>query len=379
MAQLFAPTTDTLPGIVTDQEEIFESEPVSDDSMNELDLMTEAPNEAINVIEVPIRQAFSYFAERENEIAKFYVQSHGEYKIRGEPENETDIEKYHRLCSEVNDLLTKFQTDVTTKSELSAIGALNNEALSNNLEVLAKQLKSLEFAANEEGLAPSQFGLNNVKSKLEKLGQKIVGTDDAVEAAGKCAVEAANVVKLSAIERRINFLETLLGQNSDKTQDLFKNTKCESLMDVADTLASWQAMFKPDSVQRLSRELDYLNQRFDKINDQASNSDDKLDLRAKARLEHLCNLATATDKYRAMVPTIIHRLKAMEELQQRAAQVSTTVNYLERVQAQIIDSLQSNKDEIGSLNEMFAKNIELIKEYSKDIDVRIARIENKDD
>lgn len=94
-----------------------------------------------------------------------------------------------------------------------------------------------------------------------------------------------------------------------------KTIRCENLIDVAETLAYWQAMFKSDGVQRFSRELDKPNQQFDKINDQASNSDDKLNPHAKARLERSCNLATTIDKNRAMVPTIIHRLKAMKELQ----------------------------------------------------------------
>ena len=98
----------TLPGIVTDQPEIYESEPApSDDTgVNDLEL-NEPTDEAVGLIEVPIRQAFSYFAERENEIAKFYVQRLGEYRISSnKPEEETDIERYHRLVSEVNQLLS---------------------------------------------------------------------------------------------------------------------------------------------------------------------------------------------------------------------------------------------------------------------------------
>lgn len=387
MAQVSNPNS--LPGIVTDQPEIFESEPtLSDDTgVNDLDLTTEPTDEAIALIEVPIRQAFSYFAERENEIAKFYVQRHGEYKISGgKPDEETDIEKYHRLVSEVNQLLNKFQAERASKLNkdgMSAIGSLDSASLTNNLEILARQLKTLEFAAEDGSLNPTQSEFIDIKSKLDKLGERVISGDGEGPIDSKEArpIETAKLIRMNALERRLNLLETLLGHNESKAEALLKTTKCESLTEAAETLSSWLSLYKSDNVDRVSKELDFLSQRLEKLNDQTVSGEtgkQELDPQVKVKLDQLCNMVTTTDKYRAMVPTIIHRLNAMEELQQKAAQVATTVNHLELVQSQIVDSLQTNRDELTSLNEMFAKNIELFKEFSNDIDTRIASIRNKD-
>lgn len=380
MAQTSSSNPNSLPGIVTDQPEIFESEPaLSDDTgVNDLDLINEPTDEAIALIEVPINQAFSYFAERENEIAKFYVQRHGEYKISGDkPEEETDIEKYHRLVSEVTELLNKFQSNNASKLKKGET-SLTNTALTNNLEILSKQLKALEFAANEGSLDQTQSEFINIKSKLDKLKGK-ANTDDDIDLPSRSTVdETARLIRMGALEKRLNLLETLLGQNENKTQSLLKTVNCDSLIEVAETLSSWLSLFKPDSLQKVSRELDYLTQKLEKIDEESNNQgENKIDPQAKAKLDHLYGLVVATDKYRAMVPTIIHRLNAMEELQQKAAQVTFTVNHLEQVQSQIVESLQSNKDELASLTEMFTKNMDLIKEFSKDIDSRITAIRER--
>lgn len=367
-----AQASSSLPGIVTDQPEIFEHEPaLSDDTgVNDLDLNTEPADEAISVVEVPIKQAFSYFAERENEIAKFYVQRYGEYKISGsnKPEEETDIEKYHRLVSEVNELLNKFQTSKRDKSELDEGVSLGSSALANNLDILAKQLKALEFAANDGSLEPTQSGLLGVKSRLEKLNDKLLVESD--EKSSDPIDDTGKLMRMSALERRLNLLETVLGHNEAKEQEIFKMTNCESLVDAADTLGTWLSLFKPESVQRVSREIDILTQRLEGVSEQASKVDN-------TKLEQLYNMLTATDKYRAMVPTIIHRLNSMEELQQRSAQISTTLCHLEQVQAEIVQNMQANKEDVGDLKVRFEENLKILGDISKDIDARIASIRDR--
>lgn len=381
MAQASSSNLNSLPGIVTDQPEIFESEPaLSDDTgINDLDLINEPTDEAIALIEVPIKQAFSYFAERENEIAKFYVQRHGEYKIAGDKlEEESDIEKYHRLVSEVNELLNKFQAERQSKSgsDLSAIGSLTSTAVTSNLEVLSRQLKSLEFAAEDGTLNPTQSGFHDIKAKLGQLNERVSADGEAneqmLESKGPIGDETSKLIRMSALERRLNLLESLVGSDEAKEQSLLKTTRCESLTDAVETLGSWLSLFKPDGIQRVGRELDYLTQRLEKIDEQTgSSSENKLSAQSKTKLDQLCSMVTTTDKFRAMVPTILHRLNAMEELQQKAAQIATTVSHLELIQAQIVESLHSNKEELSSLSDNFTKNIDLIKQYSADIDARI--------
>lgn len=384
MNQSSSPNQNSLPGIVTDQPEIFESEPaLSDDTgVNDLDLIADQGDEAIALIEVPIKQAFSYFAERESEIAKFYVQRHGEYKISGgKPEEETDVEKYHRLVSEVNQLLNKFQSDKASETKKDGI-SISNSALTSNLEILSRQLKALEFAAEDGSLDPTMAGYLQIKSKLNKLKEEVSTSHDTADSSkrAKAANDTAKLIHMSALERRLNMLETHLGNNDDKMQTLLKTTGCENLTDAVSTVSSWLSLFKADTSQRVNNELDFLTQRLEKVKAQVSNDEElkQLDPQARTRLDRLYDLVLSTDKHRALVPTILHRLNAMEELQHKAAQVTTTVHHLEQTQAQIVDSLQSNKNELTSLTEMFAKNIDLIKEFSKDIDSRISAIRERD-
>lgn len=383
MAQPSSSNPNSLPGIVTDQPEIFESEPaLSDDTgVNDLDLINDTTDEAIALIEVPIKQAFSYFAERENEIAQFYVQRHGEYKIKGDKlDEETDLEKYHRLVIEVNQLLNKFQTDKLNKSELSAVGSLDSNALINNLEILSRQLKALEFAAEEGSLDPVHSEFHGIKDASNQEREKSVQEEQQIELRGTSnSDETARLIRMSALERRLNLLESFIGHSDSKTQALFKVTRSDSLTEVAETLGSWLSLFKPDSIQRISRELDYLSQRLEKIKEEVNDSEEhKLDPQSKTKLDQLCNLVTATDKYRAMVPTIIHRLNTMEELQGKARQVAETVRWLDLKQSEIISNLQMNKEELDMLPRNFNENTELLKKLASDIESRITALRNKD-
>lgn len=383
MAQTSSTNVSSLPGIVTDQPEIYESEPtLSDDTgINDLDTASEPTDEAIAVIEVPIKQAFSYFAERESEIAQFYVQRYGEYKISGVKSDESDIEKYHRLVAEVNELLNKFQAEKVAKldkTELSAIRSLDHNSLTSNLEVLSRQLKAIEFAAEDGTLDPCRSGFTSIEKKLKSLSEDSGPKEDAlVEPTSDKAQETTRMIKMSALERRLNLLESVLGLSETKTQTLFSITSSSSLIDSIDTLSSWLSLFHPDNVQKVKRELDFMTQRLEAIEERTSQEAGDLEPKFVARLDQLCELVTSTDKYRGMVPTIIHRLSAMEELQRKAAQVAVTVTHLEQIQSQILEGLDSNKQEISSLNKMFTKNMELIKEYSRDIDSRISNIRNK--
>lgn len=384
MAQILDSTPNSLPGIVTDQPEIYESDPIVSENTvpSDLDAPVGQYDESIALIEVPVKQAFSYFAEREHEIARFYVQRYGEYKISSSnPEDETDIEKYHRLVSEVNELLNKFQSGHRSRLEDENLaGNLSSKAITSNLDVLSKQLKALEFAAEDGSLSTTRAEFVNLKSKLEKLGEKVLIYPDADEPSGdiQSSSDSASTIRMSALERRLNMIETMLGNNEEKAQKIFRITNSHNMVDTVDILSSWLSMFNPENVQRVGKELEYITQKLEKVEERFESDDsEKSDPDSKAKLENLCQLATTTDKYRAMVPTIIHRLNAMEELQKKAAQVSTTVSHLEQVQAQIVDSLQSNKTELTSLNEMFARNIDLIKDFSADIDARIATIREK--
>lgn len=395
MAQLSSSNPNSLPGIVTDQDELYEYDPkkenLSDDTgINVFDLNGDEPaNEEICTSDIPIEVAADIFRKREHEIfAKFFVQNQGEYKLTpSKVEEESDYEKYNRLVIEVNELLNKFHTDKLARSELETeSGNLSSKNITHNLNVLAKQLKALELAAEDGSINPTQAGFLVTKSKLDSFKDDLMNDKDDVKPAGKgigCVMsETAQLIKMGALEKRLNMLERVLGHNEEKEQNLLRTTNCASLTDVADTLSSWLSLFKPDTVQKINRELDYLTQRLEKINSDTQNSDEeskKLDPHTKARLDQLCKLVISTDDHRAKVPTIVHRLNSMEELQKKSAQVVTSVNYLEQAQAQIVDNLQWNKDELKRLNEMFATNLSHIKEVSSDIDARIAAIRADDD
>lgn len=384
MAQVSSTKASTLPGIVYDQPELYESEPIVEET-NVIASESEpvSNNESIALIEVPIKQAFSYFAERENEIAQFYVQRHGEYKIsaRGS-DSESDIEKYHRLVSEVNQLLSKFQAEkaeLLDRSQLSAIGALDHAKLTSNLEILSRQLKALEFAADDASLDPTQMELNIIQSKFKKITDATLGDNpQTIEDSTSISMkESAKLIKMSHLDRRISQLEKILGRDDSKSEKLCKLTNCQSLVESVTTLAQWSSLFTHENVRKVKRDIDYFTQRLEAMEDQTSTELNNLEPKARARLDQLFDLVTTTDKYRALVPTIVQRLNSMEELQKKAAEVANTVTHLELLQSQILDNLKSNNEELSLLSEMFSKNMESVKEYSASIDNKIRNIRER--
>lgn len=327
-----------LPGIVTDQPEIFESIPSPTDETSAaivtddvIDVNNELLDGTFDLKEIPIKDAFAFFAEREQLIAQFFIQRCGEYKIKSDkPDEETDIEKYYRLVSEVTELLNKFKSNKNDQLlddvNSEKAGALNNTKIVHNLEHLSNQLKVLDFAAHDGSLNKSQSELIDIKSRLENISEParedVAATQQHInlqsDPKSQLLDDTSKLIRMSALERRINQLEKLLGNNTDSERALLERTKCDNLYEAAERLSSWLSHFKGGNFDKVNKELDYLSRKLDTIQEKQKTADGvQLDPNTKATLDQLCNMVTATDKHRTMVPTIIHRLNTMEELQHK--------------------------------------------------------------
>ncbi|KAG9510380.1 Dynactin subunit 2 [Fragariocoptes setiger] len=353
---------------VIDQPEVYETGLV-DQHYQLQHLETDENSSAVETINVNVKQAYSHFAQRENKVAEFYVQHHGHWKIApAGADDETDLEKYHRLTSEVNDLVSKIAKKTKSNGPFTEESSLSLTMIASNLEVLSSQLNEMTIAADDSADAQIVTSMGDIVSRFEKFDQT---TSSGVDDHSKHSQSTRQLVKLNRIEQRIKSLEDIVGLDEQKMRSLKVLTLGENLTEATESLSSHLQYLKPERFARVHNDLDILIKKLERVEEKFKADPSE---KNRAEIDQLCDMVTLTDKYRALVPTLMNRLKFVESTHQKAAEMASTITHLESVQDQISHSVKSNEKELKTLKEVFSTNIEIIKGLSTDISTRISAI-----
>lgn len=199
-------------------------------------------------------------------------------------------------------------------SELNK-GSLSNAEIVSNLEVLSSQLKALDIdlSAPENSILRGNGEFDKIESRLKSAN---FGKEHEKTSTTPKTGESSNqALKIAALEQRIRQLESVLGPDDNKEKSLFKLTRAENLTDAVEVVSSWVSLFKPTYIERVSREVNYLVQKLEKIDEAPVEAN--VDSQKKAKIDNLCDMVTSTDRYRALVPNIMQRMLALEEVQKK--------------------------------------------------------------
>ncbi|XP_076049147.1 dynactin subunit 2 [Oratosquilla oratoria] len=399
-----------LPGIVYDQPDVYET---SDLPEAEQDFTEPGDiSDAIETLHISAEDAHDRFKGKILDGSKVdfsdrisrqrrtgYDVRHGEWELVGEGEKETVVQKYQRLQCEVTQLQEELQNVKGTLSsgneKISAVhlasqadtlhqtlvnlhleetlGSDTIASISQPQAALLKKLVNLLESFKKTGL------VNEKGEKLKGSGQAPVGTSS--DSNGGITYElyyAPEHAKLNELaqaadmEKRIDRLESLLGNNPDKLSSLSAATNHKSIVGAIGVLSGRMSLLDPAHLDHVEGRLHAVHTRMNQISEKktAIEEADK-----QSKINELYDLVKNSEALCCALPEVLDRLVSIEALHDQAMQFSKSLKQLDVAQTQLTSSLQTNSDLLNAVQEKFTQNLNIIQNNMANLDTRIQTLQ----
>ncbi|XP_056647582.1 dynactin subunit 2 [Diorhabda sublineata] len=388
-----------LPGIAHDEPDVYETcdLPESEQTAD----FFEEENDPIERIHLSSNEAFNKFKGKylgsenvdfSNKISKKnrigYDARSGDWELVGPGENETLIQKYNRLQCELKEVLEEVNKLKNGKKEESENCLVSSQKVEQALKQLA-DLK-LENTLGEELIQkisdPQGVQIKKLLSQLEQFKATInekpesetEGNESGIVYQFNYRPEKSRLIqttRLADLETRIHKLESAIGIPSDKLSRLTAATSKKSLFEVAEHLSATASLLDSSQLDHIEGRLGAMAQKLEAIAEkkkqvQQNEEKDKMIL-------ELFDLVKNTESVSKLLPQTIDRLKSLEQLHNKAANVTKTIAQIEVAQAEMKGHVQNNNMLLQGVQESFATNLNEINSTVISLDARIKALKNK--
>ncbi|XP_022310704.2 dynactin subunit 2-like isoform X2 [Crassostrea virginica] len=174
--------------------------------------------------------------------------------------------------------------------------------------------------------------------------------------------------RLAKLEERLERLEAVLGQGSDKVGILTADTDNKSVVESVGVLNTKLSLLEPANLDqvdvRLASVLQKLNQIAEKKSGQA-------DLERQNKVSELYDMVKKWDSVRDTLPNVVDRLVSLKELHEQALQFSQLLSHLDTAQQEITTTLADHGDMMKKLQTMFKENSSTIQGNCESLDKRM--------
>ena len=317
-------------------------------------------------------------------------QSWGDLEIlpRDNRDDETPLQKFRRLQSEVQELLENLKNVKEVEKDPNVLsGDLTLKDISHGLDGLRQKLHSLDCeswtdsllmkrtsATDEQSLSQLQKALES-KPESKNEGQKEVPSS-APSSTGityelRCRPEqtlASEVAAFNQLQQRIRSLEILLGDNSRSSDTLSSITDNQTVCDAIQILSKKIALLDPHHLEHLESRLSSLQSKLSSLSDKKTGVEDEED---EKTVRHLLKLIQETESQRAALPSIVSRLNDLSLLEEQAVQFSAAISFIDSLQSEIVSDLKTSREDIKSMKESLSQDMTLFKKTMEDFEKRI--------
>ncbi|KAA0200804.1 hypothetical protein HAZT_HAZT005832 [Hyalella azteca] len=406
-----------LPGIVYDQPDVYETSDLPESEQNERDETLEV-SDAVEILHISTKEAHCKFADKLLDASRVdfsdrisakprtgYQARRIEWDIAGESdEKETIVQRYNRLMCEVNQLQEDLQQikdsgkeeipfdgNEAEGSQASTVSAVQLERQVEQLQsqLLGVQLEKQLGSDVVEGIQnPPLASYKRLTALIESLKHvKNAGTTSSSTKAGTSKTSdnetkpsdityqlfySPEVAKLNQLgpalqlEKRIDRLEKLLGNDQEKMSRLWSWTREGSVLGAVTALGQRLALLEPAQLDHIEGRLHAVHTKMNAIAEKAEQSPEK-----DAKVHELHELMQKCDVMCCALPEVVERLVALQGLHSEASQFRRTLQQLEVSQTQLASSLGNNEQLLSSVNEKFADNLAVINDNIASLDARI--------
>ncbi|XP_045482033.1 dynactin subunit 2-like [Harmonia axyridis] len=388
-----------LPGIALDEPDVYETNDLPE-SDQVTDFYYEKENEVIERIHIEPDQAFSkfkgkYLNQRNadfsdgigNSNKTGYDATTENWELIGDGQNESPIQKYNRLFCELNELLEDVTKIQANKSDKSA-----SEVTPEQIQDTLSKLKALRLEERLGGDVsstidnPQSFLVKKLGNQLEefhKIAKDGSKTEKQLDDSGivyhiNYRPELAKLKQTSRIaqmEARVHHLETVLGASNEKLNRLAAGTSKDSLLETAQHLAAVATLLDSAQLDHIEGRLAVLSQKLESIQDKKTEPAEE-DERNKM-VRELYDVVKNGENIIKLFPQTIERLKSLEGLHTKAADLMTTLVKIDSIQEEVASSVLNNKELLQGVQESFAHNLNEMNQTIMGLDSRIKALKAK--
>ncbi|CAL4063134.1 unnamed protein product [Meganyctiphanes norvegica] len=319
-----------------------------------------------------------------------------EWEVNGEGEEETLVQKYQRLQCEINQLTQDVQAvkedipcgdGTTSATELSKqVDSLNHTLVNLKLE---EQLGTQLVQNISQPQVALQKKLINLLESFKKTGlvaektskEKTIPPADSKSGDGSAityelyyAPEHARLNQLAQaaqLEKKIDRLETLIGNDPEKLSSLSAWTNHKSVLGAIQVLSSRLSLLEPSHLDHIEGRLHSVHTRMNSISEKKQAIDDA---DKQSKVSELYELVKKSETLCSALPEVVDRLVSLEDLHEQAMQFSRSVKQLDSAQSQLTNALQSNADLVSAVQEKFTANLQTIQTNVESLDNRINKL-----
>lgn len=390
-------------GIAYDQPDVYETDDLPESEQN-IDYYEEE-SESIERLHINATDAFSKFKEKSlnaqnvdfsDRITKRGIKGYdarsGEWVLAGEGEKETPVQKYQRLKCEMEDLLQEIsQLKGVAKDETTKEG-VPYTAVAAQLESMQKHLASLKL---EDTLGSELVGtlsdpqgalLKKLLSQMTQLQVSSEGEDRPSTDSNESVVryqltvrpghmQLAQTSRIADLEQRISKMEATVGATPAKLSRLGGGD--QSLLETAQWLSSRVSLLDPVQLETADVRVSALTQKLDHIAEKTANITSSQDPDRDKKISELYDLAKKVEKMSQMVPKVVERLVALQDLHKKGCEFTKTFTELESLQTQLLAKARGNTDLLQNVEESLKTDLAKATANMEHLDARIKALTEK--
>ena len=340
-----------LPGIAIDQPDVFETPDVQkSDHRSVQQIPIQDTN--VEIIKVSQGDAFKRFEKtslatnevdfRDVDFGRRGYQTWGEWQLpegsRIIREDETVLEKYHRLQTEVAELQQQLQ-GLEGGNEARLSGDLTVGNVIKNLNEFANSLQSMKVQQwAESDLLSGARQETSVLSKLEKDVERLTtSTEKESGKEGKksngipaecltyellCRPQlsrSGDLSILNQLEQKLNRIENVVGM--EKTSILTDLSNERTVSDAVAVLSRKVSQLDPSHLEQIDGRLTSLSQKLNQIQERKARVEN---VERDGRLSSLLQVCKETESQRLALPVIVSRLNSLSQLEQQGMDPNPT-------------------------------------------------------
>lgn len=226
----------------------------------------------------------------------------------GEGEKEAPLEKCRRLQCELNELVQEI-CNMNSDASISQEDKKNFETIGLVVNSAKKVLESLRLEQTLGKEATSDVDVEKMFSQIDEY-KKTGGSID-LPKKNLSSVDLAYTTRIAELENRLAKLETLVGAQPDKLSRLGGKTNCDNLLESIQQVSSKAALLTSDQLTTIETRISSLATKLDDI---AQKSNSGNDGSADRQVLELYNIAKRTEPVVHLLPNMLQRMKALENL-----------------------------------------------------------------
>ncbi|KAK0097847.1 hypothetical protein PV326_013242 [Microctonus aethiopoides] len=393
-----------LPGIAYNQVDVYETTDLPESE--QFSTNNEEETDAIERLHISASEAFNKFKGKHvitkgvdfsDRISRKprtgYNAVFGVWELPGEGEQETPLQKYQRLQSEIKELFDevsslkeKAKEDEETKNAVDIIA---------QVEEAGKQLNSLKL---DECLGtdlvatltdPQGTRLKQLESQIELFknagGQEIQKDqpkdNDTPTVNGVLKYEMIylpekakmqEVTRVAQLEQRLARLENVIGVHDDKLDKFTQNLKSQGVVEAVQQLSAKTALLDSTQIEAMEGRITTLSHKMDTLAQKKSSMppDTERDLKISEMYEILKKTETISE----ILPQTVERMVALKAIHSRAGEFTKSLTQLEELQSQISSKLESNNSVLKGVQDSFATNLEVIRKNITALEERVNKL-----